>query len=109
MVTLAACLPIAGGIATNGIEAQLVTEKSEWSCRGVAEHADCPRHFYYMTVEEIFLPSADTEQGAGVYRCVDRPSAAPEPIESPQLRFAGSAPPRRTPSCCTRFAWVAGA
>lgn len=51
-----------------------------WPCRGVAEHAYCPRLFYYMTVEGIFLPSADTEQGAGVHRRVDRPSAAvPEP------------------------------
>ncbi len=47
-----------------------------WPARGVAEHAYCPRLFYYMTVEGIFLPSADTEQGAGVHRCVDRPSAA---------------------------------
>ena len=33
-----------------------------------------------MTVEGVFIPSADTEQGAGVHRRVDRPSAAtPEP------------------------------
>lgn len=52
-----------------------------WPCRGVAEHAYCPRLFYYMTVEGIFLPSADTEQGAGVHRRVDRPSQAPpEPV-----------------------------
>lgn len=51
-----------------------------WPARGVAEHAYCPRLFYYMTVEGVFLPSADTEQGAGVHRRVDRPSAAtPEP------------------------------
>ena len=43
-----------------------------WPCRGVAEHAYCPRLFYYMTVEGVFLPSADTEQGAGVHRRVDR-------------------------------------
>jgi CRISPR-associated protein Cas1 len=30
-----------------------------------------------MTVEGIFVPSADTEQGAGTHRRVDRPSAAP--------------------------------
>jgi CRISPR-associated protein Cas1 len=47
-----------------------------WPCRGVAEHAYCPRLFYYMTVEGIFVPSADTEEGAGVHRRVDRPSAA---------------------------------
>lgn len=51
-----------------------------WPCRGVAEHAYCPRLFYYMTVEGIFAPSADTEQGKGTHRRVDRPSATkPEP------------------------------
>lgn len=48
-----------------------------WPCRGVAEHAYCPRLFYYMAVEGIFVASADTELGAGVHRRVDRPSAAP--------------------------------
>lgn len=48
-----------------------------WPCRGVAEHAYCPRLFYYMTVEGVFLPSADTEQGMGVHGRVDRPSEAP--------------------------------
>lgn len=47
-----------------------------WPARGVAEHAYCPRLFYYMTVEGVFVPSADTEEGAGVHRRVDRPSAA---------------------------------
>lgn len=47
-----------------------------WPARGIAEHAYCPRLFYYMTVEGVFLPSADTEQGAGVHSRVDRPSAA---------------------------------
>lgn len=47
-----------------------------WPVRGVAEHAYCPRLFYYMTVEGVFAPSADTEAGAGVHRRVDRPSAA---------------------------------
>ena len=47
-----------------------------WPCRGVAEHAYCPRLFYYMTVEGIFVPSADTEQGKGTHRRVDRASAA---------------------------------
>ncbi len=46
-----------------------------WPCRGIAEHAYCPRLFYYMTVEGVFAPSADTEQGSGVHRRVDRPSA----------------------------------
>lgn len=55
-------------------------EHELWPARGVAEHAYCPRLFYYMTVEGIFAPSADTEQGAGVHRRVDRPSAAvPDP------------------------------
>jgi len=51
-----------------------------WPARGVAEHAYCPRLFYYMTVEGIFAPSADTEQGKGTHRRVDRPSGgSPEP------------------------------
>ncbi|MCK6478058.1 MAG: CRISPR-associated endonuclease Cas1 [Phycisphaerales bacterium] len=54
-----------------------------WPARGVAEHAYCPRLFYYMTVEGVFLPSADTEQGAGVHRRVDRPSEA---VAGPALR-----------------------
>jgi len=59
-----------------------------WPARGVAEHAYCPRLFYYMTVEGVFLPSADTEQGAGVHSRVDRPSMAPPALE------AGSKAPR---------------
>lgn len=51
-----------------------------WPCRGVAEHAYCPRLFYYMMVEGVFAPSADTEQGAGVHRRVDRPSEAPSTL-----------------------------
>ncbi len=50
-----------------------------WPCRGVAEHAYCPHLFYYMTVEGIFAPSADTEQGALVHKRVDRPSAVAPP------------------------------
>lgn len=45
-----------------------------WGCRNVAQHAYCPRLFYYMAVEGIFVPSADTEQGAMVHQRVDRPS-----------------------------------
>lgn len=45
-----------------------------WPCRGVAEHAYCPRLFYYMTIEGVFVPSADTEQGTATHRRVDRPS-----------------------------------
>ena len=54
-----------------------IVEPELWPCRGVAEHAYCPRLFYYMTVEGVFAPSADTEQGAGIHRRVDQPSAAP--------------------------------
>lgn len=54
-----------------------------WPCRGVAEHAYCPRLFHYMTVEGVFQPSSDTEQGAGVHRRVDRPSAV---VNSPGPR-----------------------
>ena len=56
-------------------------DEALWPCRGVAEHAYCPRLFYYMTVEGVFLPSADTESGAGVHRRVDQPSAMMPPVE----------------------------
>lgn len=52
-------------------------DQTLWSARGIAEHAYCPRLFYYMAVEGVFVPSADTEQGRGVHRRVDRPSEAP--------------------------------
>lgn len=52
-----------------------------WPARHVGEHAYCPRLFYYMQVEGIFLPSADTEAGKGVHSRVDRPSAAPDAAE----------------------------
>ncbi len=45
--------------------------------RNVAEHAYCPRLFYYMAVEGVFVPSADTVQGVGVHSRVDRPSTSP--------------------------------
>jgi len=54
-----------------------------WPCRGVAEYAYCPRLFYYMTVEGVFRPSADTEQGAGVHRRVDHPSAMTPQMDKP--------------------------
>lgn len=53
-------------------------DESLWPARNVAEHAYCPRLFYYMQVEGIFLPSSDTEKGVAVHRRVDKPSAAPE-------------------------------
>lgn len=52
-----------------------------WSTRNVAEHAYCPRLFYFMEVEGVFLPSADTEKGKSVHRRVDRPSAEPDEAE----------------------------
>lgn len=54
-------------------------ETTLWPCRGIAEYAYCPRLFYYMTVEGIFLPSADTEHGLGIHRRVDQPSAIKSP------------------------------
>ncbi|CAG0974371.1 partial CRISPR-associated exonuclease Cas4/endonuclease Cas1 fusion, partial [Anaerolineae bacterium] len=47
-----------------------------WPARNVAEYAYCPRLFYLMEVEGVFLPSADTEKGRTVHRRVDKPSAA---------------------------------
>lgn len=55
-------------------------DESLWPTRGVAEYAYCPRLFYYMTVEGVFIPSADTEQGAAVHKRVDRPSEAPPSV-----------------------------
>lgn len=50
-------------------------DESLWSARNVAGYAYCPRLFYYMQVEGIFVPSSDTEKGAAVHRRVDKPSA----------------------------------
>lgn len=44
--------------------------------RNVAEYAYCPRLFYFMQVEGIFIPSADTVLGVAVHRRVDSPSLA---------------------------------
>ncbi len=55
-----------------------------WPCRSVAEYAYCPRLFYLMTVEGIFLPSADTERGVGVHRLVNQPSAAIPCVDKPE-------------------------
>lgn len=52
-------------------------DESLWPARNVAEYAYCPRLFYYMQVEGIFVPSSDTERGVAVHRRVNRPSAAP--------------------------------
>jgi CRISPR-associated protein Cas1 len=51
-------------------------DESLWPARNVAEYAYCPRLFYLMEVEGVFLPSADTEKGAAVHKRVNRPSAA---------------------------------
>lgn len=51
-------------------------DESLWPVRNVAEYVYCPRLFYYMQVEGVFLPSSDTEQGLAVHRRVDKPSAA---------------------------------
>ena len=47
-----------------------------WPVRNVAEYAYCPRLFYLMQVEGIFIPSADTVKGKSVHRRVDKSSAA---------------------------------
>jgi len=52
-------------------------QKAFLSVRCVSEYAYCPRLFYFMGVEGVFLPSADTEEGVAVHRRVDRPSAVP--------------------------------
>jgi CRISPR-associated protein Cas1 len=51
-------------------------EDNLWPTRSVSEFAYCPRLFYYIAVEGIFLPSADTEQGDHVHRRIDKPSKA---------------------------------
>jgi CRISPR-associated protein Cas1 len=52
-----------------------MSDEHLWPCRGIAEYAYCPRLFYYMAVEGIFVPSHDTEKGAAIHKRVDRPSA----------------------------------
>lgn len=57
-------------------EAPRLTDESLWPVRHVAEYAYCPRLFYYMQVEGVFLASSDTEKGRAVHRRVNKPSAA---------------------------------
>lgn len=71
MINLRDSLPI------RGYGAGPAMDESLWPARNVAEHAYCPRLFYYMQVEGVFLPSSDTEKGLTVHRRVDKPSAAP--------------------------------
>lgn len=52
-----------------------MTDEALWPARNVAEYAYCPRLFYFMEVEGIHLPSADTVKGVTVHKRVDRPSA----------------------------------
>ena len=52
-------------------------DESLWPARNIAEYAYCPRLFYFMQVEGVFIPSSDTEKGAAVHRRVDKPSAPP--------------------------------
>jgi len=52
-----------------------MTDETYWPARTVAEYVFCPRLFYYMEVEGVFLPSVDTEKGQAIHRRVNRPSA----------------------------------
>ncbi len=54
-----------------------MTDELLWPARHIAEYAYCPRLFYLMQVEGIFIPSADTERGAAVHKRVDQASALP--------------------------------
>jgi CRISPR-associated endonuclease Cas1/CRISPR-associated protein Cas4 len=54
-----------------------MTDEYLWPARHIAEYAYCPRLFYFMEVEGVFAPSADTENGKAVHRRVDNPSQAP--------------------------------
>lgn len=46
--------------------------------RNVAEYAYCPRLFYLMQVEGIFVPSSDTAEGVSIHRRVDKRSVLQE-------------------------------
>jgi CRISPR-associated protein Cas1 len=59
-----------------------MTDEYLWPARNVAEYAYCPRLFYLMEVEGIYLPSADTEQGNAVHRKVNKPSAQADKEET---------------------------
>lgn len=49
-----------------------------WPARHVAEYAYCPRLFYLMEVEGVYLPNEETEAGKAVHKRVDRPSSDTE-------------------------------
>ncbi len=57
-------------------------EATIWQARNIGEHAYCPRLFYYMQVEGVFIPSHDTEEGLNVHRRVDKPSIATRPPDN---------------------------
>ncbi len=59
-------------------------DEALWPARNVAEYAYCPRLFYYMQVEGVFIPSSDTEKGAAVHRRVDKPSLVHDDDEEPE-------------------------
>lgn len=56
-------------------------DESLWPARNVAEYAYCPRLFYLMQVEGVFVPSSDTEEGVAVHRRVDKPSVPQEKLD----------------------------
>jgi len=49
-------------------------EEQYWPARNVAEYCYCPRLFYFMQVEGVFLPNSDTEKGKSVHQRVDKPT-----------------------------------
>lgn len=57
--------------------------EARWQVRNIAEYAYCPRLFYYMQVEGIFLPSHDTVAGEAVHATVDAPSRLASNQEDP--------------------------
>ncbi|TVQ59066.1 MAG: CRISPR-associated endonuclease Cas1 [Phycisphaerales bacterium] len=57
-----------------------------WQARNIGEHAYCPRLFYFMQVEGVFVPSADTEEGASVHTRVDKPSLRAQAADPPEQR-----------------------
>jgi hypothetical protein len=76
-------------VATRGLHFGLLAmgvlmDEYLWPARQVAEYAYCPRLFYLMEVEGVYLPSSDTEQGMAVHRRVNKPSAASDSDDSEQ-------------------------
>jgi CRISPR-associated endonuclease Cas1/CRISPR-associated protein Cas4 len=60
-----------------------MADETCWPTRNVAEYAYCSRLFYYMTVEGLFLPSVDTEEGNHVHRRVDSASKTGPQVQDP--------------------------